>query len=73
MNKTVTALASAAFAMSLSAGMVAAQAAPARSAASGHPGSSAACTPRTVDTRTNLVLDKHVVHRGDANAPTERT
>jgi hypothetical protein len=70
-NKTAIAVAAAAFALSGTAGMVVpAQASPAHSAGSATSGSSAACAPRTVDTRTNLVLDKHFVHRGDANGAT---
>jgi hypothetical protein len=70
MNKTVITVAAAAFAVSGAAGMVSAQASPAHGASSATAASSAACTPRTVDTRTNLVLDKHFVHRGDANRAT---
>ena len=70
MNKTVIAVAAAVFAVAGAAGMVSAQASPAHSAGSATSGSRAACTPRTVDTRTNLVLDKHFVHRGDANGAT---
>jgi hypothetical protein len=67
MNKTVLALAAAVFAVSGAAGMVSAQGVPAHGAGSATAASRAACLPRTVDTRTNLVLDKHFVHRGDAN------
>jgi hypothetical protein len=70
MNKTVIAVAAAVFAMSGAVGMASAQASPAHSAGSPTAASRAACTPRTVDTRTNLVLDKHFVHRGDANGAT---
>ncbi len=70
MNKTMIAVAAAVFAVSGAAGMVSAQASPAHSAGSVLSSSRAACTPRTVDTRTNLVLDKHSVHRGDANGAT---
>ena len=70
MNKTVIAVAAAVFAVSGAAGMVPAQASLAHSAGSAASGSRAACTPRTVDTRSNLVLDKHFVHRGDANGAT---
>jgi hypothetical protein len=70
MNKTVLAVAAAVFAVSGAAGIASAQASPAHRAGSPISGSRAACTPRAVDTRTNLVLDKHFVHRGDANGAT---
>jgi hypothetical protein len=66
MKKTVIAIAAAGFALSGTAGMLSAQAAPAHSAGASARVGKSSCV-RTVMTMTNLVLAKHTMRTGTAN------